>query len=70
MHLDAEPMVLLTSEVVHGVPPDARAMTRRGSHDVGHVDASVMVGVTVCKESMVMGPFYSQNVGSFEAVRG
>jgi hypothetical protein len=47
----------LTSEVVHGFPPDARALASGGSHDVGHVDASVLVGVTVRKESMVMVSF-------------
>jgi hypothetical protein len=54
---------------VHGLSPDARALTSGGSHDVVHVDASVMVGVTVRKESMVMVPFDGQNVGSFESVR-
>jgi len=54
---------------VHGLPPDARALASGGSHDVGHVDASVLVGVAVRKESMVMVPFDGQNVGSFESVR-
>jgi hypothetical protein len=60
---------ILASKIVHGLPPDARALASGGGHDVGHVDASVMVGVTVRKESMVMVPFDGQNVGSFESVR-
>ena len=54
---------------MHGLPPDARALASGGGHDVGHVDASVLVGVTICKESMVMVPFDGQNIWSFESVR-